>query len=214
MEPLPRKRWNNGGPPPTIGGPPILSIGGPDTERRSIRRVDSDVNSDLHWGAESLLGAESNMSYAYSLEDGILQSASHDNGSLSSYSATYENGESPIPAEIPNVSSNPSVGDSKNDDDDELDVGKSWSPSSTSIVREITAPPGKLGVVLNTSEKGPVVQSVAPGSPLEGMVWPGDVVISIDGIKARKMSAASMMEYMKTNLHKSRKLTMMSDPDA
>ena len=197
----------------SIGGPPT-TIGGPPSQKGSLRRVDSDIISELQWGAESLIGAESNMSYAYSLEDGILvQSPSHDNGSLSSYSVTYENGESPIPAEIPNVSSNPGV-DDKNDDDDELDVDKSWSPGSTSIIREITAPPGKLGVILNTSEKGPVVQSVAPGSPLEGMVWPGDVVISIDGIKARKMSAASLMAYMKTNLNKPRKLTMMSDPDA
>jgi len=59
-----------------------------------------------------------------------------------------------------------------------------------------------------------VVQSVAAGSPLEGMVWPGDVIISIDGKKTRKMSAASVTEYMSNNLFKKRTLMMMSDPDA
>jgi len=189
--------------------PPILSIGGPPSEKGALRRADSDVNSDLQWGAESLVGAESNMSYAYSLEDGIHQSPSV--GSLSSYSLTYEKDESSVPREIPNVSSGLSDAD---DDDDDLDVGMSWTPNASSIIREITAPPGKLGVVLNTSQKGPIVQSVAPGSPLEGMVWPGDVVISIDGMKTSKMSAASLMEYMEKNLFKKRKLTMMSDPDA
>lgn len=189
--------------------PPVLTIGGPSSDRGSINRVDSDVNSDLQWGAESLIGAESNMSYAYSLEDGIHQSPSAE--SLGSGVNCKKDDETPVPKEIPNVSSDPSQ---EEDDDDELDIDKSWTPNSSSIVREITAPPGKLGVVLNTSEKGPVVQSIATGSPLEGMVWPGDVVVSIDGINAKRMSAASVNEYMSKNLFKSRKLTIMSDPDA
>ena len=196
--------------------PPILSIGGPPSERGSMRRVDSDVNSDLQWGAESFIGAESNMSYAYSLEDGIQRSPSGE--SSLGYSLGLDNDsahadskdKSSVPKEIPNVSSSAS----KNDDDDDLDVDKSWTPNPSSIFREITAPAGKLGVVLNTSEKGPVVQSVAAGSPLEGMVWPGDVVISIDGMKTSKMSAASVTEYMSKNLFKPRNLTVMSDPDA
>lgn len=195
--------------------PPVLSIGGPPSERGSIRRVDSDVNSDLQWGAESLIGAESNMSYAYSLEDGIRLSPSGESSlgysiGLDKDSEHDSKGKSSIPAEIPNVSSSAS----KNDDDDDLDIDKSWTPNSSSIIREITAPAGKLGVVLNTSAKGPVVQSIAPGSPLEGMVWPGDVLISIDGMKTSKMSAASVTEYMSKNLFKPRNLTMMSDPDA
>jgi hypothetical protein len=196
--------------------PPVRSIGGPPSDRGSIKRVDSDLNSDLQWGAESLIGVESNMSYAYSLEDGINQSPSAEQSLSSDVLRNSENdveAPAPVPTEIPNVSSNPSE-DEANDDDDDLDIDKSWTPNSSSIIREITAPAGKLGVVLNTSEKGPVVQSVAAGSPLEGMVWPGDVVISIDGHKARKMSAAAVNEYMSKNLFKQRKLTMMSDPDA
>jgi hypothetical protein len=202
-------------PEKAMDAPPVRAIGGPPSEKGSIKRVDSDVQSDLQWGAESLIGAESNMSYAYSLEDGIQLSPSGESqgSAVDSELFNYGNDNSPIPKEISKASED-GLGTSKNRDDDDLDVEKSWSPNSSSIIREITAPPGKLGVVLNTSTKGPVVQSVAPGSPLEGMVWPGDVITSIDGIKTKKMSAASMMEYMQKNLFKSRKLTVISDPDA
>jgi S1-C subfamily serine protease len=160
--------------------------------------VDSDVQSDLQsgWGAESILGMESNMSYAYSLEDGINHTVSADFP------------DHPVPSVIGRM---PSMESERNDENDDLDIDKDFLPTASSILREITAPPGKLGLVLNTSDRGPVVQEVASGSPLEGMVWPGDVIISIDDIKTKKMSADQVTQYMTENLFKKRRLTVLSD---
>jgi hypothetical protein len=183
--------------------PPVKEIGGPSGV--VLRRVDSDVQSDLQsgWGAEeSMLGMESNMSYAYSLEDGI-------NATMS---ADYSDINIPVPSVIARTST---FGSDRNDENDFLDPSdNNFEPNAQNILREITAPPGKLGLVLTTSDRGPVVQQVAAGSPLEGMVWPGDVIVSIDGIKTKKMSADQMTQYMTTNLFKKRTLTVLSDGQA
>jgi C-terminal processing protease CtpA/Prc len=113
---------------------------------------------------------------------------------------------------VPSVIARTSTFESdRNDENDLFDIDKPFEPNSQTILREITAPPGKLGLVLTTSERGPVVQQVTAGSPLEGMVWPGDVIVSIDGIKTKNMSADQMTQYMTTNLFKQRKLTVLSD---
>jgi hypothetical protein len=177
--------------------PPVTTIGGPAAV--GLKRVDSDVQSDLQsgWGAEeSMLGMESNMSYAYSLEDGI-------NATMDDSEVNY-----PVPSVIARTSTFES---DRNDENDLFDMDKPFEPNSQTILREITAPSGKLGLVLTTSERGPVVQQVTAGSPLEGMVWPGDVIVSIDGIKTKNMSADQMTQYMTTNLFKQRKLTVLSD---
>jgi S1-C subfamily serine protease len=160
--------------------------------------VDSDVQSDLQsgWGAESMLGMESNMSYAYSLEDGI------------NHTMSVDSSDHPVPSIIAPLSS---TGSEQNDENDDLDIDKDFSPTPSTILREITAPPGKLGLVLNTTDRGPVVQEVASGSPLEGMVWPGDIIISIDDIKTKNMSADQVTQYMTDNLFKKRRLTVLSD---
>ena len=193
----------------------------------NLRRADSDIRSDLDadsvlgnssnmssyaqtledgtiktgWGAESVLGMESNMSDAYSLEDGISDARSGD------ISDTH----TAVPSIVARLSS---MGSESNDDNDSLDIDDSFPHTSSSILREIMAPPGKLGIVLDTADTRPVVHQVIAGSPLEGIVWPGDIIISIDGIKTKQMSSDDMTKHLSENQFKERKLTVLSDGNA
>lgn len=46
---------------------------------------------------------------------------------------------------------------------------------------EVKAPPGALGIVIDSNEEGPFVYEVKATSPLNGMVDEGDKIVSIDG---------------------------------
>ena len=198
--PAPAKSLQEAAPPPQLSS----------VHSATLRRTESDVNSDLQsgWGGESLMGGES-MSYAYSLDDGINQEAPM---SPSGYSLGLAGtgSQGSVPLEIPALS----PGDTDSDVELDLDLDLSFSPKSSSIIRDVTAPPGKLGLVLDTTAKGPVVHNVAPGSPLEGMVWPGDMITSIDGADTRKMSAPTITALMAESKDKERVLTVWSNGDA
>ncbi len=45
------------------------------------------------------------------------------------------------------------------------------------FIREINAPPGKLGVVIDTTRNGPVVHQVKVESPLENLIHQGAKII-------------------------------------
>jgi len=76
--------------------------------------------------------------------------------------------------------------------------------------RVCVAPPGKLGVVIDTTKLGPVVYQVKDESPLQGLVFPGDRIIAIDGIDTRKMTASNITKIMARKAGLERKLTVSS----
>ena len=101
------------------------------------------------------------------------------------------------------------------------EVGKNKSaidvPSNTeqqgddkSVGRTVLAPAGKLGLVVDTTAGGPVVNVVKEGSPLEGLVFPGETIISINGIDTRAMSASSFTSVMVRTAGKSRTMEVAS----
>jgi C-terminal processing protease CtpA/Prc len=150
------------------------------------------------WGAESMLGMESIMSNC--MEDGISETMSAD------LSDTHT---AVVPSVIATRMS--SMGSESNDDNDDLDIDNSFPPTAaSSVLREIMAPPGKLGLVLDTSDEQPIVHLVTAGSPLEGMIRPGDVIVSIDGIKTIQMSSDDMTQHLTENQFRERKLTVLS----
>jgi hypothetical protein len=164
-------------------------------ERLNLDRGDtgSIAESDLQsrYGTETLGGADT-MSYAYSLDHGIDPSVA--SGLNSDYG--YGTAGGAVPMEIPMAG--------ESNDEMEYDGG-------SKITRECFAPPGKLGIVIDTTVEGPVIHKVNAGSPLEGIVWPGDIIIAIDDVDTRALSAGDITALMTNNMNQRRKLTILSD---
>jgi len=78
------------------------------------------------------------------------------------------------------------------------------------VKREVYAPPGKLGVVIDSTSKGPVVHDVKVGSPLEGIVFPGDRIIAIDGEDTRTLPAVMVTKIMAAKKDQQRRMTVLS----
>jgi len=72
---------------------------------------------------------------------------------------------------------------------DEDTFDKQFSNSETRI--EVNAPPGKLGVIIDTaSGDRPVVSSIKEKSPLADRVRVGDILISVDGETSTGLTAS------------------------
>lgn len=80
----------------------------------------------------------------------------------------------------------------------------------TSIVcRDCFAPPGKLKIVIHSTKDGPAVHTVKPGSSLEGHIFPGDLIISVDNVDTRAYSAEQVMKMMTAKTRFERKITVL-----
>mmetsp|Transcript_11310 Transcript_11310/g.21166 ORF Transcript_11310/g.21166 Transcript_11310/m.21166 type:complete len:898 (+) Transcript_11310:251-2944(+) len=82
--------------------------------------------------------------------------------------------------------------------------------SSSSFIRECQAPPGKLGIIIDTTKDGPVVYQVKSGSPLENIIFAGDRIIAIDDIDTRGMTASNVTKIMARKCDEPRKITVSS----
>jgi hypothetical protein len=110
-----------------------------------------------------------------------------------------------------------------NDDDDDDDVNdddndkaSSVAPNavaeSSALSYDVFAPPGALGIVVDTTEKGCIVYSVKKSSPMQGLMNRGDVIIGLDNFDVRNMSAASLTKLMaKKSEQAERKFTLVPD---
>jgi len=78
------------------------------------------------------------------------------------------------------------------------------------VRRECYAPPGKLGVVIDSTSRGPVVHEVKGGSPLEGIVFPGDRIIAIDGEDTKTLPASMVTKIMAAKKDQQRRMTLLS----
>lgn len=54
---------------------------------------------------------------------------------------------------------------------------------------DVFAPPGPIGIVVDTTEHGPVVHSLKNTSPMTGLIEPGDIIIALDDVDTRSFSA-------------------------
>ena len=79
------------------------------------------------------------------------------------------------------------------------------------VTREITAPPGKLGIVIETTLDGPVVHKINESSPLVGVVLEGDLITAIDDVDTRAMSASAITALMVRTAEKYRRMTVKSE---
>jgi C-terminal processing protease CtpA/Prc len=70
---------------------------------------------------------------------------------------------------------------------------------------------GKLGIVIDTTLEGPIVHKINPQSPLEGSLFPGDIIVAIDDVDTRAMSASAITALMVRTANLRRTLTVLSE---
>jgi len=82
------------------------------------------------------------------------------------------------------------------------------------VRKDVMAPPGKLGIVVDTSVNGPIVVRVKPGSPVLTLVNVGDIIVAINDVDTRALTADSISDIMIRSEHITRKLSLISGIDA
>ena len=76
---------------------------------------------------------------------------------------------------------------------------------------DVFAPSGPLGIVVDTTKDGPVVHSLKSTSPLLGLVSPGDLIVGLDDMDTRSMTAATLTRLMAKRSHQpERKVTLLA----
>ena len=76
---------------------------------------------------------------------------------------------------------------------------------------DVFAPPGPVGIVVDTSSKGPAVHSLKNSSPMIGLIAPGDLIVGLDDEDTRKMNAATLTRLMAQKANqKERKITLLT----
>jgi len=78
------------------------------------------------------------------------------------------------------------------------------------VRRDVFAPAGKLGIVVDTSSDGPIVHSLYADSPLVGQVFTGDYIVAVDDEDTSDWSAHSVTKLMARKSGSVRKLTLLS----
>jgi C-terminal processing protease CtpA/Prc len=159
----------------------------------------STVASDLEAEQQSEAGALSEtgetMSYAYSLDPGNVDQATTAGSTAVDKSSKKSAGGT--------------SGGSQSGD--EMSSHAMSSLRQNMVSRTVVAPPGKLGIVIDTTLEGPVVHKVNPQSPLEGSLFPGDIIVAIDDVDTRAMSASAITALMVRTANMRRKLTVLSE---
>jgi len=79
---------------------------------------------------------------------------------------------------------------------------------------DVIVAPGKLGIVVKSAVQGATIIQVKEGSPLQNVVFPGDVIIAIDGTDTRCMSGPEITVIMALKGAKARRLTVLSQIEA
>jgi len=145
------------------------------------RSYTEDV-STLTMGSE-IVDKSDDMSYAYSLEAGTSQ------GTTASVARTGGG----------SVSEYTSTSESES------------NLTSRLFSRTIVAPPGKLGIVIDTTLEGPVVHTVNSQSPLAGTLFPGDIIVAVNDVDTRAMTASAITALMLQTSLSQRTLAVLSE---
>ena len=103
------------------------------------------------------------------------------------------------------------ISSSSNDEGEEPSVytDKNDSVMSSIVCRDCYAPPGKLHIVIHSTKDGPAVHTVKEGSSLEGHIFPGDLIISVDNVDTRSFTAEQVMKMMAAKSDRERKITVL-----
>jgi hypothetical protein len=74
-----------------------------------------------------------------------------------------------------------------------------YAPSTIkSKMREVRAPRGKLGLIVDDDlhGDGPIISDIKPNSPLQNKVFPGDSIVAINGVDTRHMRVEQVTELL------------------
>ncbi|KAL7549833.1 hypothetical protein ACHAWF_013089 [Thalassiosira exigua] len=74
---------------------------------------------------------------------------------------------------------------------------------------DVYAPPGPLGIIIDTTPEGPMIHSLKPTSQLMGLVNPGDLIVGLDSVDTRNMTAATFTRLMAKRSQGERKITLL-----
>lgn len=78
-------------------------------------------------------------------------------------------------------------------------------------VYDVFAPAGPIGIVVDTTKDGPAVHSLKSTSPMLGLINPGDLIVGLDDMDTRAMTAASLTRLMAQKANqKERKITLLA----
>lgn len=78
-------------------------------------------------------------------------------------------------------------------------------------IYDVFAPPGPLGIVVDTTEKGCVVHSLRKTSSMQGLISPGDLIIALDDVNVQDMDASALTKLMaKKSQQAERKFTLVA----
>jgi hypothetical protein len=88
-------------------------------------------------------------------------------------------------------------------------TSRSFRSFKTDKLFDVYAPPGPLGVIIDTSKEGPLIHSLRKDSQLKDLVNPGDLVVALDGEDTRHMTAAKLTRKMASKSGETRKITLL-----
>jgi hypothetical protein len=84
-------------------------------------------------------------------------------------------------------------------------------PQKRTGLYDVYAPPGALGIVVDTTKDGPVIHSMKASSTLLGLAGAGDLIVGLDDMDTRSMTAATLTRLMAKRAHQpERKLTLLA----
>ena len=79
------------------------------------------------------------------------------------------------------------------------------------VQRDVMAPAGKLGIlVANTTSYGPAIHTIKPNSPMEGLVYVNDIIVAVNDVDTRNMTADDITNIMRNTVGDERKITVLS----
>lgn len=97
----------------------------------------------------------------------------------------------------------------------ELDNQVSYDTMSNRAgLYDVFAPPGAIGIVVDTTKHGPAVHALKRNSPMLGLINPGDLIVGLDDEDARGMTAATLTRLMaQKSSQKERKITLLTNAE-
>lgn len=171
-------------------------------------------DSSTYYGGSIMQSSQGDAnSYSYSVDPGVE--------TIVGGASIQSKGGIPVPVEIPQLKiPNQNSADSELNlvpsdlrlTDSELAMLppnlRSSSSDGKPVTRIVIAPPGKLGIIIDTTIEGPVVHKINNGSPMTGTLLPGEIIIAIDEVDCRALSAAAITQLMIKTTGRDRKLTI------
>jgi len=82
---------------------------------------------------------------------------------------------------------------------------------SSRVQRDVMCPPGKLRILIaNTQGYGPAIHTIKPNSPVEGLLFVGDIIVAVNDTNTRNSRADEITRLLKVTVREERKITVLS----